>query len=161
MYTIFISNSDDEIKHTLKELCASMEHINIPDGDVSSEHSEIPYCRINTPKAIYNIPHKEILFVESGQKKSIIHLANRAISLPVPLSRIREVLPEPYFVQTLRSFIINLGNASYIDKTKEPWVISFFGSNKTAFISRSFKKDVMQIIRPMLDCATDEKDSVD
>lgn len=152
MYTILISNSDDEIKQALKDLYADTDQIHIMDKEGAVEP---PYCRINTAKGIYNIPHNEILFVESGQKKSIIHLANDSICLPIPLYRIRDVLPAPYFVQTHRSFIIHLENVSYIDKTKDPWVISFFGSNKTAFVSRSFKKDVMQIIGPMLDCFTD------
>lgn len=155
MYTILISNSDDEIKQTIKELCSGMGQIHIMDGEPPSAQSDPPHCLISTAKGIYNIPYSEILFVESGQKKSVIHLTNNTICLPVALYRIREVLPEPTFVQTHRSFIINLKNVSYIDKTKDPWVISFFGSNKTAFVSRSFKKDVLQVIHPHLDCIAD------
>ena len=155
MYTILISKSDDEIKQTIKELCSGMEQVQISDHRILPEYKESPFCRINTAKGIYNIPHSDILFVESGQKKSIIHLAKNTICLPAPLYRIREALLAPYFIQTHRSFIVNIKNVSFVDKTKDPWVISFFGSNKTAFVSRSFKKDVMQTISPLLSYSVD------
>lgn len=150
MYTILISNSDDEIKQTIKELCSGTGKVYITDSEYPKKKNEALHCRINTAKGIYNIPYSNILFVESEQKKTVFHLANSTICLPIPLYRIRETLSEPYFVQTHRSFIINLKNASYIDKTKDPWVISFFGSNKKAFVSRSFKKDVLKVITPLL-----------
>ncbi|MGN0136622.1 LytTR family transcriptional regulator DNA-binding domain-containing protein [Anaerotignum sp.] len=156
MYTILISKSDDEIERTLKELCSNMKQVRLSEEETaSSQGSKAQFCRISTAKGIYNIPYSEILFVESGQKKSVIHLVNTTISLSLPLYRIRNVLPESYFIQTHRSFIINLQNVSYIDKTKDPWVIFFFKSSKTAFISRSFKKNFIQAITPFLDCIAD------
>ena len=71
-----------------------------------------------------------------------------------PLYRILEVLPKETFVQTHRSFIVNLKNASSIDKSQNPWTISFFGSEQLAFVGRSFKDNIMQIIRPTLDLHT-------
>ena len=155
MYTILIANSEDEVKQTLKDLCSGTGKVHIMDRAHPVEQSENPHCRINTAKGIYNIPYNNILFVESEQKKTVFHLANSTICLPIPLYRIRETLSEPYFVQTHRSFIINLKNVSYIDKTKDPWVISFFGSNKKAFVSRSFKKDVLKVITPLLSHSID------
>jgi DNA-binding LytR/AlgR family response regulator len=64
------------------------------------------------------------------------------------------VLPKETFVQTHRSFIVNLKNASSIDKSQNPWTISFFGSEQLAFVGRSFKDNIMQIIRPTLDLHT-------
>ena len=112
------------------------------------------YCRISTQKAIYKIPYQDILFIESEQKKSVIHLLKKTICVSVPLYRILEVLPKETFVQTHRSFIVNLKNASSIDKSQNPWTISFFGSEQLAFVGRSFKDNIMQIIRPTLDLHT-------
>ncbi len=155
MYTILVSQSDDELKKTLKTLCSDIEHVHITNTATSPECQEILFCCINTAKGIYNIPYEDILFVESGQKKSIFHLTRKNLYLPIPLYRIREALPEPRFIQTHRSFIINLKNVAYIDKTKDPWVISFFNSEQKAFVSRSFKKNVMQTINPSLNCIND------
>ena len=89
-----------------------------------------------------------------SKKKSVIHLLKKNICVSVPLYRILEVLPKETFVQTHRSFIVNLKNASSIDKSQNPWTISFFGSEQLAFVGRSFKDNIMQIIRPTLDLHT-------
>ena len=154
MYKLFISNQNDERKQAENQLCTDMGSICVTNNE--SVHEEPLYCRFSTAKAIYKIPHREILFIESEHKKSIIHLSDDTICVPVPLYRIRDVLPESKFVQTHRSFIVNLENASRIDKTKDPWAISFFGSEQMAFVGRSFKKNFLQIIRPLLDFTTDE-----
>ena len=156
MFTILISDSDsdEKIKQMLKELCSDMKQIH-PFAEKSPGEPSSLHCRISTAKGIYNIPYDDILFVESTQKKSVIHTLHGTITVPIPLYRVREVLAEPLFIQTHRSFIINLKNASFIDKTKEPWTISFFGSSKTAFVSRSYRKEVLQMITPLLDYNAD------
>ena len=156
MFTILISDSDsdEKIKQMLKELCSDMERVPLANEKSLLEPSSL-HCRISTAKGIYNIPYDDILFVESTLKKSLIHTIHGSITVPIPLYRVREVLSEPLFIQTHRSFIINLKNTSFIDKTKEPWTISFFGSGKTAFVSRSYRKEVMEIISPLLDYNAD------
>nr|WP_294682892.1 LytTR family DNA-binding domain-containing protein [uncultured Anaerotignum sp.] len=154
MYKIPISAENENNLLHADALCTDMCSINVTNNE--TVHDEPFYCRINTKKAIYKIPHQEILFIESEQKNSIFHLSEDTICVPIPLYRIRDALPEATFVQTHRSFIVNLSKASYIDKTKEPWAISFFGSEQLAFVSRSFKKNVLQIIRPLLDFSTEE-----
>jgi len=149
MYTILIPALGSETEQNLKELFTGTEQLRI----LSGETDEALHCLISTPKGIYNIPYEDILFVESGQKKSVFHLTRETLSLPVPLYRIREILPNTCFVQTHRSFIVNLHKISYIDKTKDPWTICFFGSEKTAFVSRSYRKDLLRAIRPLLNCS--------
>ena len=130
------------------ELCTDRGSVCVTNNE--SVHNEPLYCRKKKKKAIYKIPYQDILFIESEQQKSVIHLLKKTI----PLYRILEVLPKETFVQTHRSFIVNLKNASSIDKSQNPWTISFFGSEQLAFVGRSFKDNIMQIIRPMLDLDT-------
>lgn len=104
--------------------------------------SENEFCQIHTTKGIYNIPHREILFAESTMKKSIIHMRSDDLHLSFPLYLVKERLIGTCFVQTHRSFIVNTNNISYIDKTKEPWGIFFFNSDKEAFVSRNHKKEL-------------------
>ncbi|KXL53041.1 LytTr DNA-binding domain protein [Anaerotignum neopropionicum] len=101
------------------------------------------FCQINTSKCLYNLPYNEILYIESAMKKSIIHLKKEVIYVPSPLYQVRSIIPGNNFVQTHRSFIVNLDNVSYIDKSKEPWGIFFFNSDKEAFASRSHKKSLL------------------
>ena len=97
----------------VNELCTDRGSVCVTNSE--STHDEPLYCRISTQKAIYKIPYQDILFIESEQKKSVIHLLKKTICVSVPLYRILEVLPKETFVQTHRSFIVNLKNASSID----------------------------------------------
>ena len=151
MYTILIADDDDALKQKIKALCAG--HACFQESEPLPADS--PHCCISTTKGIYNIPLDEILFIESRQKKSTIHLTSGVLTLPVPLYRLRETLPASDFMQTHRSFIVNLKNIAYIDKTKDTWVIFSFSSDKTAFISRTYRRDVMVAIKPTLYCISD------
>ena len=115
---------------------------------VADFRSKVPpsHCHITTTKGIYNIPLDDILFIESCQKKTIIHLKYGTLPLPLPLYHLKNALPAPLFLQTHRSYIINLNNISYIDKQKDPWVVSFYATKKQAYISRSFRHQVMAAV---------------
>lgn len=104
------------------------------------------HCQITTAKGIYKIPLNEILFIECHQKKSLIHTKAGVLSLPVPLYRMKEALPSDLFLQTHRSFLVNLKNISHINKQKDPWTVFFFDSKEHAFISRSFRHQVIVAI---------------
>lgn len=115
-----------------------------------SEHQELPlsaHCHIITTKGIYNIPLADILFIECSQKKSLVHFRKKILSLPIPLYRFKEVLPASVFLQTHRSYLVNRKNISYIDKQKDPWTISFFHSSEHAFISRSFRHQIIESVQ--------------
>lgn len=115
----------------------------------TTDHSDRPYpshCQVNTPKGMYNIPMDDIFFVECHQKKSFIHTKTGIFVLPVPLYRLKEALPSVLFLQTHRSFLVNLKNISHINKRTDPWTVSFFDTNEQAFISRSFRQQVMAAV---------------
>ena len=111
-----------------------------------NDQSYPSHCHINTKKGIYNIPLTNILFIESHQKKSLVHLKQETLILHLPLYRLKEALPSELFLQTHRSFLVNLKNISHIDKQKDPWTVYFFDSQKCAYISRSFRHHVMKSI---------------
>ena len=56
----------------VNELCTDRGSVCVTNSE--STHDEPLYCRISTQKAIYKIPYQDILFIESEQKKSVIHL---------------------------------------------------------------------------------------
>ena len=111
-----------------------------------NEKSQQSHCQITTTKGIYNIPLNDILFIESHQKKSMVHLKQTTLLLQIPLYRLKETLPSGLFLQTHRSFLVNLTNISHIDNQKDPWTIYFFDSDAHAFISRSFRHQVLAAI---------------
>jgi len=99
---------------------------------------------IQTPRHILSLHLDKVLFIESRQKHSIIHTATDDIALAIPLYRILSQLPKNSFIQIHRSFIINLQNISHIDKSQEPWTVFFHGSEKIAFVSRSFRQQMIE-----------------
>lgn len=113
----------------------------------SKKDADAPiYLQITTPKAFYNIPLTDILFIECHEKKSILHTKDSYLPLGIPLYRLEAVLPSSLFLQTHRSFLVNLKNISYVDKHKDPWIISFFTSHKKAFVSRSFRRQLLAAV---------------
>lgn len=103
-------------------------------------------CQISTAKGIYSFPYEEILFIEIVMKKAIFHLRTKEVVFTMPLYKIRETMQSSYMVQTHRSFIVNLSNISYLDKTKNPWELSFFHSDQHAYVSRGYKKQFLSAI---------------
>ena len=113
------------------------------------EHADNPHqlhCQIQTPKGIYNIPLNHILFIECSQKKSFIHTKNESFTVHIPLYHIKEILPSHLFFQTHRSFLVNLNHISHIDKQTDPWTISFFHSEKRAYISRNSRQTILKAV---------------
>ena len=110
------------------------------------DHAQPTHCHITISKGIYNIPLREILFIECRQKKTLIHMKRETLLLPIPLYRLKEVLPAKLFLQTHRSFLVNLKNISHIDKQSDPWTIFFFDSQEYAYISRSFRHQVIHAV---------------
>ena len=73
----------------VNELCTDRGSVCVTNSE--STHDEPLYCRISTQKAIYKIPYQDILFIESEQKKSVIHLLKKTIlsltTLPILVLR--------------------------------------------------------------------------
>ena len=103
-------------------------------------------CQISTAKGIYSFPYEDILFIEIVMKKAIFHLRTKEVVFTMPLYKIRETMQSSYMVQTHRSFIVILSNISYLDKTKNPWELSFFNSDQHAYVSRGYKKQFLSAI---------------
>ena len=103
---------------------------------------EASYCRLHTPKAIYTFLYSDILFIESSMKKVLIHTKKETLTIPVPLYRMEELLEHRNFIKTHRAFIVNVNNISFVDKTTEPWTISFFQSDELAYASRGYRKNL-------------------
>lgn len=118
-----------------------MTAIYVPDGNPNSVH-----LRITTAKGIYNIPFQEVLFIECRQKRSILHTRAGILSLSLPLYRLKEVLPNSIFLQTHRSFLVNLRKISHIDKQSDPWTVFFFDTKENAYISRSYRQQVIHAV---------------
>ena len=64
----------------------------------------------------------------------------------MPLYKLKQTAPLDFLKQTHRSYLVNIDNISKIDKTRDPWTISFQGYPNNALISRTYKKDVLEYL---------------
>lgn len=100
------------------------------------------HCQFNSNKTVYNILLDEILSIESFERKAIVHTIFEDIFIDDPLCKIKENLPENFFIQTHRSFLVNPNNIFSISKTNDTWVVNFYQSKALALVSRSHKKEL-------------------
>ncbi len=102
--------------------------------------------QLHTPQGVAIVPYDDILFIEIVLKKTILHTKDRTLAVALPLYKVRNAIECETMVQTHRSFIVNLHNISFLDKSKNPWELSFFQSAEHAYVSRHYKQDFLHAI---------------
>lgn len=108
-------------------------------------HKKRMCIHLNMPQGVCTLPYDDILFVESIHKKAIFHTKKTQYAFPLPLYKIQEAFDVDYMVKTHRSYIVNLHNISYLDKTKSPWEISFYHSKQRAYVSRHHQQELLDL----------------
>lgn len=126
----------------------ALQHLLLYYHKQCSHNLDIPndIFQLNTSHGIHSIHYDNILFIEIVLKKTIFHTKTEELVCGLPLYKIKVALHSDYIIQTHRSFIVNLNNISYLDKTKNPWEISFIYTNKKAYVSRNYKKQVLEAL---------------
>lgn len=104
--------------------------------------------QLHTSQGVAIVPYDDILFIEIVLKKTILHTKDRTLAVALPLYKVRNAIECDTMVQTHRSFIVNLHNISFLDKSKNPWELSFFQSAEHAYVSRHYKQDFLHAISP-------------
>jgi len=84
----------------------------------------------------------EILFIESDRRNCIVHTENREYLIRnITIKKIIELLPMKNFMQTHKSYIINLSNIYKIEKSeKNSWIVHFREYTLVAYVSNSYKE---------------------
>ncbi len=101
---------------------------------------------LDIPSCFYRIKIDNILFIEARNKKvSICTKDNQITEIPISFHDILEKIPENTLIQSHRSYIINPNNVTRIDRESKHWIVSFYNTDKKAFISRSYKQNALDI----------------
>lgn len=104
------------------------------------------YSLMTTDKKSLTILEKDILFVESYNRKVLFHLKNnKSFYIDLKFKEALNLLDNECFFQSHRSFIINLNSLFHIKQLEYSWVAYFPNSSKTALISRSYQKKLNYI----------------
>ncbi len=110
----------------------------------SSAMHMISCFKADCAKTYFRLPYRSILFLEAAGKKTILHTAKEEFLLPVAFHQVKSALHCSSLIQSHRSYIINILMISSIQKEQLPWIVSFFGTEKTALISRSYRDEIEQ-----------------
>lgn len=70
---------------------------------------------IETKTGVHTISTSDIVFVESLNKKTIVHTHNKDFESIYPITKWTEILPKNCFFQSHRSFIVNFKHVSDFD----------------------------------------------
>lgn len=108
---------------------------------------------LDFPSGSYRFPINDILFAEASNRKVLLHMQNASIAnkeqiveLPLSFQHFIKILPPNSLLQSHRSFLINPRNVLKVDKKQDHWTAQFYHSNEQAFISRSYKKQILDSI---------------
>lgn len=113
----------------------------IPVKSVPIEHS-IPtdFIFVRSDRIMVKIDFKSILYIESYSDYIKIHTSKKVIVTRETISAIDAKLPKDHFLRIHRSFIVAI--SEIVSFTSDHVVIE----NRSLPISRSYKKDVQQIL---------------
>ena len=84
----------------------------------------------------------EILFIESCGRHCIVHTKNREYLIKnITIVKILESLPPKDFMQTHKSYIVNLNNIHKVEKQeKNSWTVYFRDITSVAYVSNRYKE---------------------
>lgn len=106
---------------------------------------ESEYLIINNKNSISKICFDEILFIEAMNHKCGIYTKNSIIFTNSSLNSLKENITHSSFIQTHRSYIVNMDMIDTVLKSNSSWSIKFKDSCYTAYIGPSFKKKFLEV----------------
>ncbi len=115
--------------------------IEIAMHNYQNQRKKEPMISLNNGIKNYNIPCAEILYLEADHIYVNVHTKrNGKIIQRVTLKEMLDQLPEGTFIQTHRSFVVNLDMVNYWDNQ------SLLVENTSIPLSRSRRKEVLSLI---------------
>jgi len=124
-----------------------IEIINRLSNGISSQKQQlkvnIEQVSFQMKDYIIKIRVDEILFFEAQGRSCIVHTKNKAYTIKnMNIKKITEILPMKHFMQTHRSYIVNIENVYQIEKDeKNSWTIYFKEYPVSAYVSNNYKKE--------------------
>ena len=117
----------------LKETVLALRHC------LAEQQRRRQYFSITCKEAAFRVPFEEITFVESNQRTLLMHTRKRVIRFYGKLNDLQSALPENTFLRCHQSYLINMGAAEYLDKTRRCFIL---GNGDSVEISKSHYADV-------------------
>lgn len=102
--------------------------------------------RFKLKSCILRIYVDEILFIESRGRDCLIHTKNKEYEISnYNMNKMLSILPKSYFMQTHKSYIVNINKIREIDKRKRnSWTIFFDDYDIPAFVGNTYKHNFIE-----------------
>lgn len=101
------------------------------------------YCKFSNNNSTQLINVEEILFIESFNRKAIVHTTRGEIVLNMTFKKAIDLLPENHnFIKTHRAYIVNPIHINSLLQENDTWLINFNNADKNALISRNNRSAV-------------------
>jgi two-component system LytT family response regulator len=116
-------------------------------GVISNQKDDMKKVVFKLKDCILSLNVMDIYYIESFGRDCIIHTKQGMKKISnTPLKKLDKILPKE-FIQSYRSYIININNIDRIEKkSKNAWTAYFRGYKQIALISDSYKKKVIEKI---------------
>ena len=97
--------------------------------------------KLDTNKTVRAIPYGDINFFRWNGDRTIIYLKDyETEEIKNSIKKVKEELPEKYFAECIKGYIINLYNVKKIDKTNHEFVM--YSGHKIPISSRKYNEMV-------------------
>lgn len=112
---------------------------------IKNNYSSNQAVRFKTKSCILKIFIKDILFIESQGKNCMIHTRNHPHTISnISMKKALEKISSSDFVQTHKSYIVNIENIFQIEKhEKNSWIVYFKDYDLPAYISNNYKDNFL------------------
>lgn len=102
--------------------------------------------RFKLKSCILRIYVDEILFIESQGRNCIIHTKKKEYEISnYNMSKMLSILPQNYFMQTHKSYIVNINNIREVDKReRNSWTVFFDDYDIPAFVGNTYKNHFIE-----------------
>jgi hypothetical protein len=122
----------------IEEIIFNEDYHNCPSG----------VYKLITNKIIRAVPYSDISFFRWNGEKTILHLKDyETEELKPSIKKIKEKLPENYFAECIKGYIINLYSVKKIDKTNHEFVM--YSGHRISISDRKYKEMVRLYIEVM------------
>ncbi len=100
------------VHYLIKPIKEDDVHIALARSINKNKSSIEPMFKASVGSSIVAIPYSKLIYIESLNKRTIIHTSEKNISNYTPLDTIQEELDSNQFMRAQRSFIVNMANIS-------------------------------------------------
>lgn len=139
--TIIAGSLDDEKKEDIRILLNHHYHLHM-QFYAAQTAEPLHSIYLKTERGIKICYLNDILYIEAFKHKCYLHTRDDMFLLPKPLCQVKECEIFKDYLHYHRSFLINPANIEYVESAGSSYIVSFSNSNKHAYVSRNYKKDL-------------------